>query len=81
VKQRRHQLRLSGAAVADNANVSDVLSGIRFHRNLLKCSPTRGEQRGPTTERLARACAGVRASVEQVLREESVALVAQPDEG
>jgi len=33
------------------------------------CSPTRGEQRGPTTERLARACA----DGEQVLREESVA--------
>src|SRR5208282_4735845 len=30
-EQRRHQLRLAGAAVADNANVANVLGEIVFH--------------------------------------------------
>src|SRR6267154_725722 len=34
VEQRRHQLRLSGAAVADNANVTNVLGGIALHTDL-----------------------------------------------
>src|SRR5438874_4831791 len=33
VQQRRHQLRLAGAAVTYNANVSDVLGEIGFHAN------------------------------------------------
>src|ERR1700756_3931624 len=34
VQQRRHQLRLSGAAVAYNANVANVLGGIALHIDL-----------------------------------------------
>src|SRR3981081_857794 len=33
-EQRRHQLRLTGAAVADNANVTNVLGEIAFHIDL-----------------------------------------------
>src|SRR5262249_40874027 len=33
-EQRRHQLRFAGAAVADNANVANVLGGIALHRVL-----------------------------------------------
>ena len=34
VEQRRHQLRLTGAAVADNPNVANVLGEIAFHVDL-----------------------------------------------
>src|ERR1700730_6221464 len=34
VEQRRHQLRLTGAAVADNADVANVLGEIAFHVDL-----------------------------------------------
>src|ERR1700688_1491333 len=33
-EQRRHQLRLTGAAVADNANVANVLGEIAIHVDL-----------------------------------------------
>src|ERR1700680_536314 len=33
-EQRRHQLRLTGAAVADNANVANVLGQMAFHVDL-----------------------------------------------
>src|ERR1700738_642987 len=33
-EQRRHQLRLTGAAVADNANVTNVLGEIALHVDL-----------------------------------------------
>src|SRR6202011_1938884 len=33
-EQRRHQLRLTGAAVADNANITNVLGEIAFHVDL-----------------------------------------------
>src|SRR5260370_367631 len=42
-EQRRHQLRLSGAAVADNANVANVLGEIRLHTDLPVCA-ARGVQ-------------------------------------
>src|SRR5277367_1400763 len=61
IKQRRHQLRLPGAAVADNANVSNVLGEIALHTDL----PLRGtgdagaNRRGPSRRIQARACAWV----------------------
>src|SRR5262249_28941345 len=73
VEQRRHQLRLAGAAVAYNANVSNVLSRIDFHTDLQLSSPARGERRGPSNNSVARACAVGKL----VLREESVASFAR----
>src|SRR2546430_17425012 len=59
-EQRRHQLRLAGAAVAYNADVSDVLGEIALHANLQKARSVRWKWRGPAPGTLK-------------LREESVA--------
>src|SRR6266851_1420728 len=40
-EQRRHQLRLAGAAVADNANVANVPGEIGLHANLQKARSVR----------------------------------------
>src|SRR6202163_1407717 len=63
-EQRRHQLRLAGAAVADNANVANVPGEIALHTTLLVLvTPTRpgsagevrpeGFRRGPAPGHLA----------------------------
>src|SRR5205807_10634146 len=63
-EQRRHQLRLAGAAVADNAHVANVPGEIALHTNLLVLlTPTRpgstgevrpdGFRRGPAPGHLA----------------------------
>src|ERR1700730_18290616 len=43
-EQRRHQLRLTGAAVADNANVTNVLGEIAFHLHIRRTRPVLGEK-------------------------------------
>src|SRR4029077_15431603 len=55
-EQRRHQLRLSGAAVADNANVANVLGEIRLHTDLPICAACGVQARSV----LAMAGAGLR---------------------
>src|SRR6202051_830236 len=44
VEQRRHQLRLTGAAVADNANVANVLGEIALHIDLRRARSVLGEK-------------------------------------
>src|SRR5208283_2605845 len=57
-KQRRHQLRLAGAAVAYNANISDVLGRINFHDSPpRRCGQQRSPGDGPPKIQQARACA------------------------
>src|SRR5208337_2182872 len=57
-EQRRHQLRLAGAAVAYNANISDVLGRINFHDSPpRRCGQLRSPGDGPPTIQQARACA------------------------